>query len=231
MSTKKILIIEDEEYINNLMYEALGKEQYECTQAYSGTEAKMCLKTQEYDVILLDLMLPGMKGDQFLKELKPNLKTPVIIVSAIDDLDKKVDLLTLGAEDYITKPFEIKELLARVAVQIRRSEAVKGQAGSKEGKVLRHKELELNQGTYTVKVKNEGINLTRQEFKILELLLTYPNKVFSKQDIYEYAWDDFYVGEEKTINVHISNIRTKLKKVSKEDYIDTVWGIGFKLSC
>lgn len=221
----RVLIVEDEEYISELMKEALSNVGYECTQAFSATEAILCLKQSSYSLVLLDLMLPGMKGEEFLKKIKPRVKTPVIVVSAVEDTDRKVELFKLGAEDYITKPFNIKELVARVAVQIRRSGA------AEEEEVLEHKSLSLNRGTYEVKIKEKELNLTRQEFKILELLLSHPNKVFSKQDIYEYAWDEYYVGEDKTINVHISNIRNKLKKLSNEEYIDTIWGIGFKLSC
>lgn len=223
-----ILIIEDEEHINNLIKEALTKEGYQCTQAYSGSEALLWLRQQEYALILLDLMLPGMKGEQVLEAIRKEYKIPVIIVSAIDDLDRKVDLLTLGAEDYITKPFELKELIARVSVQLRRGQATTNNGTENED--LLHKELRMNMSTYEVTIRGEQISLTRQELRILELLLKHPNKVFSKQEIYEYAWDDYYVGEDKTINVHISNIRSKIKKVCEEDYIDTVWGIGFKLA-
>ena len=158
-------------------------------------------------------------------KLKEKQSIPVIVVSAKDGLDSKINLLTSGAEDYITKPFEIQELVARVGVQIRRF------AGSEETpKLLQYKDLVLNQASFTASANGEEIVLTKQEFKILELLLSYPNKVFSKQDIYDYAWNDIYIGEDKTINVHISNIRKKLKVVSSEEYIETVWGIGFRLA-
>ncbi len=222
--TGKILIVEDNNEINDLICVALTKASYVCTQAYSGTEALLYIEQKEYALIILDLMLPGMNGDVLIKKIKPQNNTPVIIVSAKDELDCKIDLLTLGADDYITKPFEIKELEARVTVQIRRN--------NKEltEKSLKYKEQEINKNTYEVTIKNQNISVTKQEFKILELLLKYPNKVFSKQDIYDYAWDDYYIGEDKTINVHISNIRQKLKHVTDEEYIETVWGVGFKLT-
>ena len=173
----------------------------------------------------MDLMLPGLSGEDLLPKLKEKQSIPVIVVSAKDGLDSKINLLTSGAEDYITKPFEIQELVARVGVQIRRF------AGSEETpKLLQYKDLVLNQASFTASANGEEIVLTKQEFKILELLLSYPNKVFSKQDIYDYAWNDIYIGEDKTINVHISNIRKKLKVVSSEEYIETVWGIGFRLA-
>ncbi len=219
---QNILIVEDDVSINNMIFEALSKQELSCTQAFSGTEARLCVKNQQYDLILLDLMLPGIGGAAFLQELRTYSKVPVIVVTAKDELDSKVDLLTLGADDYITKPFELKELIARVFVQLRR--------GSKQGlELLSCKELHLNKSNYEVRIKDTEINVTKQEFKILELLLSNPNRVFSKQDIYDYAWTDYFIGEDKTINVHISNIRTKLKKLTEEEYIETVWGVGFKL--
>ena len=154
---------------------------------------------------------------------------PVIVVSAKDELDTKIDLLSCGADDYLTKPFEIKELIVRIAVLLRRTENQSVHNEESTDRLV-HKELEICKETYEVKIKGNSISLTRQEFSILELLITHPNKVFSKQEIYEYAWDEYYVGEDKTINVHISNIRSKIKKISTDEYIETVWGIGFKLA-
>ncbi len=218
----RILIVEDDVTINNMIYEALSQNALSCTQAFSGTEAGLCVKNEAYDLILLDLMLPGLKGEAFLKELRTHSKVPVIVVSAKDELDSKVDLLTVGADDYITKPFELKELVARVFVQLRRES---GPAAN----ILSCKDLKLNRDTFLVTIKENEIYLTKQEFKILGLLLTYPKKVFSKQDIYEYAWDEYFIGEDKTINVHISNIRNKFRKYTESEYIETVWGVGFKL--
>lgn len=225
---KRILIVEDDVNINNMLHEVLQSEGYVCTQAFSGTEAILCTKMQQYDLIILDLMLPGITGEEFIKQYSNEGQTPIIVLSAKDELDTKVELLTSGAQDYLTKPFEIRELVARVKVQLRRYEV--DSINNDQDTILVYKTLSLNKSTFEVKVNNEFLNLTRQEFKILELLLSNPNKIFSKQDIYDYAWDDYFIGEDKTINVHISNIRSKLKKYSKEDYIDTVWGIGFKLS-
>ncbi len=219
-----ILIVEDDNDINNMITDSLTKNNYSCVQAFSGTEALLRMEQSKFDLILLDLMLPGMSGNIVIKKIKPENNTPVIVISSKDELDSKVDLLSAGAEDYITKPFEIKELLARVEVQLRRN------SSTVTNTIHVHKDLSLNSETYQVTINVNDISLTKQEFKILELLMTFPYKVFSKQDIYEYAWDDYYIGEDKTINVHISNIRQKLKKVSDEEYIETVWGIGFKLS-
>ena len=219
---KQILIIEDDQPINQLIYDALTKHDFICTQAYSGTEGLMCLSVKSFDLILLDLMLPGMSGDKVAEKIKEKEDTPIIIVSAKDELDEKVELLNSCADDYITKPFQIKELIARIQVQLRHK------SGAAQGKLITYKGLSINKETYTVSVEGQELALTRQEFKILELLMSYPARVFSKQDIYEYAWDDFYIGEDKTINVHISNIRKKLEKLTDREYIETVWGIGFK---
>lgn len=221
----RILVIEDDTDINNVIADTLTKAGYICTQAFSGTEALLYLERENYALAVMDLMLPGLSGEDLLPKLKEKQSIPVIVVSAKDGLDSKINLLTSGAEDYITKPFEIQELVARVGVQIRRF------AGSEETpKLLQYKDLVLNQASFTASANGEEIVLTKQEFKILKLLLSYPNKVFSKQDIYDYAWNDIYIGEDKTINVHISNIRKKLKVVSSEEYIETVWGIGFRLA-
>lgn len=220
----KILIIEDENDINQLINEAFTKEHYECTSAYSGTEGLMRAENEEYDLILLDLMLPGMCGEKVLEELRKINDTPVIILSAKDELDTKVDMLTLGAEDYITKPFELKELLVRALVQLRKHKRIE------DVTVLEHKGLRLCIDKHEVSISGSEITLTLQEFKILELLLRHPDKVFSKQEIYQYAWDEYYIGEDKTINVHISNIRQKIKKITSDEYIDTIWGIGFRLA-
>jgi len=223
---KNILIIEDDTDINNVISETLTKAGYHCTQAFSGTEALMCLDRETFALAVMDLMLPGLSGESLLPKLKEIQQIPVIVVSAKDSLDSKVNLLTSGAEDYLTKPFEIQELVARVGVQIRRF------AGDDDvnSKILKYKDLVLNQESFTASVNGTEIPLTKQEFKILELLLSHPNKVHSKQEIYDYAWDDIYIGEDKTINVHISNIRKKLKAVTEDEYIDTVWGIGFRLA-
>lgn len=221
----KVLIIEDDTDINNLISEALTKAGYTCTQAFSGTEGLLCIDKDAYALVLLDLMLPGKNGEALLPLIKQKQNVPVIVVSAKDSLDSKVALLTSGAEDYMTKPFEVQELVARVGVQIRRY----SQTEQKE-RPLRYKDLSLHAASYSATVHGHEIMLTRQEFKIMELLLSHPQRVFSKQDIYDYAWDDTYMGEDKTINVHISNIRKKIKAITDTEYIETVWGIGFRLA-
>ena len=225
---QKILIVEDDTNINNLLQEALSKEGYSCEQAFSGTEAKLLMNMQKhgYALVLLDLMLPGISGEAVLEEIRKKGNLPVIVLTAKDSLDEKVEVLTSGADDYITKPFEIREVLARVQVQLRRKE--EKETGIERD--LSFKDMVLNRDTFQVRIDGRILSkITKQEFAILELLLRNPKQVFSKEDIFEYAWEETYMGETKTLDVHISNIRKKIKQVTSDEYIETVWGIGYRL--
>lgn len=249
-----ILIVEDDININNLLCEVLMKAGYTCEQAFSGTEAKLLLNIKEkaYTLVLLDLMLPGASGEEVLKEIRKQGRIPVIVLTAKDSIDDKIGVLTDGADDYITKPFEIREVLARIQVQLRHIEVetkgaaevetkgeaeaeteVKTKAGIQEGQGsgrLEFRDMVLTRSTFEVSIGGRVLpKITKQEFAILELLLKNPKQVFSKEDIFEYAWDEPYMGETKTLDVHISNIRKKIKTVTSDEYIETIWGIGYRL--
>ena len=219
----RLLIIEDDVNINEMLQEAFGKKGYEVVSAYSGTEGILRIEKETYQMVILDLMLPGMDGQQVLKNIREKSNVPVIVLSAKDELDTKVDLLMSGASDYMTKPFELKELEARVLVQLRN-------AAGKNEVFLEYRDLRIDREGKKVILCGKPLSLTAQEYRILELLLKHPQKVLTKNEIYEYAWEEYYMGEDKTINVHISNIRQKMKKITQEEYIETVWGMGFKLA-
>ena len=221
----KILIIEDDTNINNMVSEYLTGSGYLCTQAFSGSEGALRFSMEEFDLILLDLMLPGMTGEELIRTFAG--KVPVIVLSAKNELDSKVELLTAGANDYICKPFDLKELLVRIQVQLRSLPASNLPDAQTE---LHYKEWILDPETQKMTAAGLPVELTLHEFRILELLMKHPKKVFTKQLIYEYAWEEDYFVEDKTINVHISNIRSKLKPSQTDSYIQTVWGMGFKLS-
>lgn len=222
---KKILIAEDDANINEMIQTSLTQAGYTCVSAYSGTEATLLFDHAEsFDLVILDLMLPGIPGQDVLQELRKTSNIPVIVLSAKDELDTKVDLLTLGANDYMTKPFDLKELETRVMVQLRNTQSRTGETGD-----LTYKDLHLDQTKKQFYVCGTPISLTARELRIMELFLCYPERVFSKGEIYESAWEEYYMGEDKTINVHISNIRAKIKKITDREYIETIWGLGFRL--
>lgn len=220
----KILIVEDDVNINNLLKEALSGNGYTCGQAFSGTEAALWLEKESWALVLLDLMLPGMTGEEVLGLIRRQGDVPVIVLTAKDALSEKLELLTNGADDYITKPFDIEEVVARVQIQLRH--AGREQAPDR----ISCGEISLEKGTHQIWIGGKELeHLTRQEFAILELLLEHPGQVFSKEAIFNYAWQEEYMGETKTLDVHISNIRKKLKSLTEKEYIQTVWGIGYRL--
>lgn len=220
-----ILVVEDDTNINQLLRTVLEKAGYKVIQAFSGTEAKLVLKLEkEISLVLLDLMLPGISGEEVLRDIREKGNIPVIVLTARDSLDDKIGMLTQGADDYITKPFELPEVLARIQVQLRH-------AGRETGnRQIAWRDLVLDKTDYQVRIKGKEIpRITKQEFAILELLVSHPKQVFSKEDIFACAWDEPYMGETKTLDVHISNIRKKIKSVTPEEYIETVWGIGYRI--
>ena len=219
-----ILIIEDDTDINNSTAAYLRRQGCECTQAFSGTEGKLLWRESGCDLLLVDLMLPGLSGGELIAEIRKSSRIPVIVLSAKTDLSDKVELLGLGADDYLTKPYHLEELWARVQVQLRHASAVPS------GERLRFRDWELDMDEMTLTAAGHTVNLTAHEFKIIELLVSCPKRVFTKQQIYEAVWQAEYAIDDKTITVHISNIRSKLRPSGTDGYIQTVWGIGFKLA-
>lgn len=226
------MIVEDDASNNQMLKEYLESHGYVCTQAYSGSEGKLLFSMEKYDLVLLDLMLPGIPGEELVTLF--SRKAPVIVLSAKNGTDSKVEVLSAGAEDYLCKPFDLPELLVRIQVQLRRRRAEETTAVSRDENTVRktytYRDWTLDPDTQEMTACGGPVELTRHEFLILELLIRNPRRVFTKQMIYEYAWGEEYLAEDKTINVHISNIRSKLKKSGTDSYIQTVWGMGFKLS-
>ena len=224
-----ILIVEDDNEINNLLKKILQCEVYEIYQAYSGTEANLCMKSITPNLILLDLMLPGISGEEFLEQLRREQQNtiPVLVLSAKNALKDKVSLLQLGADDYITKPFEPEEVIARVQAALRRSNLNSANNVPNE---LTYKNIRLCPDLRKVTVLNSELSLTVREYEILYLLIKNPEKVYSRENLYELVWQDGYYGTDHTVNVHISNLRKKLKEYeSTEEYIQSIYGIGFRL--
>lgn len=221
-----ILIIEDDTDINNAVAEYLSARGCRCTQAFSGTEGRLYWKQGGVDLIIADLMLPGLTGQQLLAGIRGEDRSsvPVIVLSARTALQDKVELLELGADDYLTKPFSLQELWLRVGVQLRHAEAAAAQTS-----VIQYKDWSIDPETRTLTVKGTPVALTLHEYEIVALLAARPKKVFTRQEIYESVWQEQAFVEDKTINVHISNIRGKLRPTGTDDYIKTVWGIGFRL--
>ena len=219
-----ILIVEDDTDINNSTAEDLRRQGCWCSQACSGTEGRLLWQAGGIDLLLVDRMLPGMSGSELITEIRRSSRTPVIVLSAKTELSDKVELLGLGADDYLTKPYQLEELWARILVQLRHASAVPAQT------LLRYRDWTLNPEEMTLTATGQPVSLTAHEFKIVELLVSQPKRVFTKQQIYKAVWQGEYAVEDKTITVHISNIRAKLRPSGTDGYIQTVWGIGFKLA-
>lgn len=219
-----ILIIEDDTDINNSTAQYLRRHGCQCIQAFSGTEGRLLWKSSGCDLMLIDLMLPGLSGSELIDEIRRESRVPVIVLSARSELSDKVELLSLGADDYMTKPYQLEELWARIQVQLRHASTAPAD------EVLHFRDWQLNIVEMILTAAGQPVELTAHEFKIVELMVRRPKKVFTKQQIYEAVWQEDCAIEDKTINVHISNIRAKLRPSGTDSYIQTVWGIGFKLS-
>lgn len=218
---KTILIIDDDIHIGNMLEELLTKNDYRVLRAYSGTEALLLLSAGRPDLILLDLMLPGLSGEEVLSHIDG---IPVIVLSAKTDVQDKVKLLISGAADYMTKPFDVSELLARITVQLRKQESRSG------SEVLTVGDLSLDMLSFSLTVNGEPVKLTRTEFAILKLLMENPKQVIAKSVLLDKISFDTPDCTERSLKQHISNLRKKLQDAGGMDYIETVWGIGFKLA-
>lgn len=221
----RILIIEDNRDVNMLLSEALSKEGYQTEAVFDGLEGIKALKNGVYDLVLLDIMLPYVSGDELLEELRSFSDLPVIILSAKDMISTKIDLLKLGADDYITKPFDLGEVAARVAAQLRRIHKQE-----RTNVLITYKDMVMDSDKKQIMVHDEILELTAKEYHILELMLQNQGKVFSKANIYEAVWGEEYLGDDNAVKTHMSNLRTKLKKANpSQEYIETAWGLGYRL--
>ncbi len=216
---EKILIVEDNIEIHNLIKNILEREKYIVYNAYSGTEALMILEKEKIDLILLDLILPGKSGEEIIDIIKD---VPIIVISAKISVQDKIKALLNGANDYITKPFDSDELVTRVKVQLRSKE-------NKKNKELIYKDMILKQDSRFLYIKDQKVHLTKTEFAILKQLILDPKQIVSKTRLLELISNDTLDGDENSLKVHISNIRKKIKSISEKEYIESVWGIGFKM--
>lgn len=221
---ERILIVEDSEDVNLMLAEALQDAGYYVKSVYTGIDGISEIKKNEYILVLLDIMLPFKSGDEILKEVRTFSDIPVIIISARDMVCTKIDLLKLGADDYITKPFDLGEVVARVEANLRRA------GKTQNNNILIYKDMALDEVTKRVTVNGSEIEMTAKEYMILEMLLKYRGKVFTKANLYESIWDEEYLEDDNAVKTHISNLRNKLKKANPdENYIETVWGLGYRL--
>lgn len=221
----KILVVEDDKEINKLVSDFLVSNGYEVVSLFDGLKATDAVKNEGADLVILDLMLPYRNGDMVLADIRKISNIPVIIVSAKETTQNKIDLLRLGADDYMTKPFDLEEVLARIESNIRRAGF-----GRDSGNTLEYNGLTIDENNNLATLDGTELSLTAKEFAILLMLLKYPNKVFSKANLFESIWKEEYIAEDNALNVHVSNLRAKLKNISPEkDFIDTVWGIGYRL--
>ena len=235
---KKVLIVEDDREIRSLLKNFLLENEFEVAEAKDGNAASTLIAQEEYNIILMDMMLPYKSGDVLIKELRSlkdsaRSKTPVIVLSAKTMKDTRLEVLRMGADDYIIKPFDLDEVLVRIEVVLRRSESEAEDAVGEEtdsSQCLEHNGLVLNKELNSVTYEGSPVKLTLKELQLLELFLKNPQKTFTKANLYETVWEDTYYYEDNTVNVHMSNLRSKLKKATGQEFIETVWGIGYKLA-
>ena len=226
---KKILTAEDDKEINRLICEYLSSQGYETLSALNGLDAVRMVREEEgLSLLILDLMLPFRSGDMVLQSIREFSDIPVIVVSAKSDTRSRIDLIRMGADDYITKPFDLDELLVRVEAVLRRYDG--NNHTQNERKILTYKDLSLDLTSGMASVCGKNLTLTVKEYAILELMLENPTKLWSKANLFESVWGENYLSDDNTVKVHMSNIRQKLKKLDPDtEYIETVWGMGYRL--
>ena len=221
----RILQIEDNEDIQNILFN-LFSEEHDIIQAYSGTEGELLFQSQEIDLVLLDIMLPGKGGEEVLKFIRQRSSVPVIMLTALGDKHLISQYLLDGANDYIVKPFDLEEVYARVSVQLR--EHIKG--SSTTDNIYQVKNIKINPDSFEVSCNGKTIRLGKKEFQILYTLLQNPKKIFTKEDLYETVWEAPYLSGDNTLNAQLSNLRKKLAQVDESsEYIETIWGLGVRL--
>ncbi|WP_342476416.1 response regulator transcription factor [Paenibacillus sp. FSL H7-0350] len=222
-----ILVAEDDSDISRLLCSIITKSGYLPQPAFSGTEALLYLEQRQWSMVLLDLMLPGMTGEELLNWIRVRGSMPVLIISAKGEQQTKVSALRGGADDFITKPFDIEEVSARIDSHLRRFMQI---IPSASARILQYNGLVLDCDSKVVTAEGAEVALTAREYEILQLLLSEPRKVFTKANLYESVWGEPYYGDDNTVNVHVSNLRGKLAKTAPgSDYIETVWGMGYRL--
>ena len=225
MNKTLILVVEDDRPIRNLIVTTLKTHDYKYLAAENGASAILEASSHNPDIVLLDLGLPDMEGVEVIKKIRTWSNMPIIVISARSEDTDKIEALDAGADDYITKPFDMEEVLARIESNLRRVQFQKDTPT-----YLRHGDLILDLNDNTAFLQGSELTLTAKEFAILELLMKYPDKIFSKANLFQSVWNTEYISEDNTLNVHISNLRNKLKAVCPDkDFIDTVWGIGYRL--
>ena len=234
---RRVLIVEDDREIRKLLKDYLTGYDYDVTEAKEGNQASELIASECFDVILMDMMLPFRSGDVLIRELRSRkddikaARTPVIVISAKSGSETRIETIRIGADDYIIKPFNLDEVLVRIEAVLRRSAdgAYASSDSEQGGGVLSFGDLEYSEANNMVTFKGSPVKLTAKEMMLLAILLKNPQKTFTKANLYESVWNDTYIYEDNTINVHMSNLRSKLKNATGQDYIETVWGIGYKL--
>lgn len=225
-----ILLVEDDLEICEMLKNYLVTENFDVVSAHDGKEACDKFGKNHYDLVLLDLMVPKISGMDVMQYIRKVSVVPIIIISAKDTETDKTLGLALGADDYITKPFSVAEVLARIKANIRRTTQYAAVSERQPETSISAGALVMNLSDYTVTKSGKRVELTAKEFEILKLLMQNPKKVYTKEQLYSLVWKDAYVGDENAVNVHISRLRNKIEEDSRNPhYVQTVWGIGYKL--